>query len=113
MYFTVEPHFNEDIGTILPCYQVSHYYKGKKTKKYEELGPAKLSCYQRVSFISHLFIMRFHCIVLYHVAKDVYVYVVLFCFVFSCILLDCITLCCIVLKHIALFSAVPQNITVC
>ena len=31
---------------ITLLYQVSHYtrYQGKKTKKYQELGPAKLPC---------------------------------------------------------------------
>ena len=68
---TVEPRYNEVLGTmkitLLPVYQVSHYIRVKKTKKYKELGPAKLSCYmymyKRVLLqcISDLFIARFHC----------------------------------------------------
>ena len=40
---TVEPLYNEVLGTlkITLLYQVSHN-QGKKTKKYKELGPAKL-----------------------------------------------------------------------
>ena len=47
---TVEPRYNEDLGTmkITLLYQVSHYIRVKKTKKYKELGPAKLPCYKRV-----------------------------------------------------------------
>ena len=47
--YTVEPHYNEVLGTmkITLLYQVSHYIRGKK-KKYKELGPAKLPCYKRV-----------------------------------------------------------------
>ena len=39
---TVEPHYNEVLGTmkITLLYQV----QGTKTKKYKELGPAKLPC---------------------------------------------------------------------
>ena len=47
---TVEPRYNEVLGTmkITLLYQVSVLYQGKKTKKYKELGPAKLPCYKRV-----------------------------------------------------------------
>ena len=47
---TVEPRYNEDLGTmkITLLYQVSHYIRVKKPKKYKELGPAKLRCYKRV-----------------------------------------------------------------
>ena len=47
---TVEPRYNEVLGTmkITLLYQVSHYLRVKKTKKYKELGPAKLPCYKRV-----------------------------------------------------------------
>ena len=31
---------------ITSLYQVSHYIQGEKTKKYKELGPAKLPCYK-------------------------------------------------------------------
>ena len=46
---TVEPRYNEVLGTmkITLLYQVSHYIR-IKTKKYKELGPAKLPCYKRV-----------------------------------------------------------------
>ena len=33
---------------ITLLYQVSHYIRVKKPKKYKELGPAKLPCYKRV-----------------------------------------------------------------
>ena len=47
---TVEPRYYEVLGTmkITLLYQVSHYIRVKKTKKYKELGPAKLPCYKRV-----------------------------------------------------------------
>ena len=47
---TMEPHYNEVLGTIkiTLLYQVSHYIRAKKNKKYKELGPAKLPCYKRV-----------------------------------------------------------------
>ena len=47
---TVEPRYNDVLGTmkITLLYQVSHYIRVKKTKKYKELGPAKLPCYNRV-----------------------------------------------------------------
>ena len=47
---TVEPHYNEVLGTmkITLLYQVTHYIRVKKTKKYKELGPAKLPCFKRV-----------------------------------------------------------------
>ena len=47
---TVEPRYIEVLGTmkITLLYQVSHYIRVKKTKKYKELGPAKLPCYNRV-----------------------------------------------------------------
>ena len=47
---TVEPRYNEVLGTmkITLLFQVSHYIRVKKTKKYKELGPAKLPCYKRV-----------------------------------------------------------------
>ena len=46
---TVEPRYNEVLGTmkITLLYQVSHYIR-VKNKKYKELGPAKLPCYNRV-----------------------------------------------------------------
>ena len=46
---TVEPHYNEVLGTmkITLLYQVS-LYQGKETKKYKELGPVKSPCYKRV-----------------------------------------------------------------
>ena len=39
---TVEPRYNEVLGTIkiTLLYQVSHYIRVKKPKKYKELGPA-------------------------------------------------------------------------
>ena len=45
---TVEPHYNEVLGTmkITLLFQVSHYIRVKT--KYKELGPAKLPCYKRV-----------------------------------------------------------------
>ena len=63
IYVTVEPCYNEVLGTmkITLLYQVSHYIRVKKTKKSKELGPAKLPCYKRV-LLSDLFITRFHCI---------------------------------------------------
>ena len=47
---TVEPLYNEVLGTmkITLLYQVFSLYQGKKTKKYKDLGPAKLPCYKRV-----------------------------------------------------------------
>ena len=47
---TVEPRYNEVLGTmkITLLYQVSHYIRVKKTKKYTGLRPAKLPCYNRV-----------------------------------------------------------------
>ena len=46
----MEPRYNEVLGTrkITLLYQVSHYIRVKKPKKYKELGPAKLPCYKRV-----------------------------------------------------------------
>ena len=46
---TEEPPYNEVLGTmkITLLSQVSHYFR-VKTKKYKELGPAKLPCYKRV-----------------------------------------------------------------
>ena len=46
---TVEPRYNKVLGTmkITLLYQVSHYIRIKKPKKYKELGPAKLPCYKR------------------------------------------------------------------
>ena len=41
---TVEPRYNEVLGTM----KITLLYQGKKTKKYKELGPAKLPCYKRV-----------------------------------------------------------------
>ena len=60
LIYTVEPLYNEVLGTmkITLLYQVSHYIRVKKTKKYKELGPAKLP---RYNVISDLVIMRFHC----------------------------------------------------
>ena len=40
---TVEPRYNEVLRTMKIT-----LYQGKKTKKYKELGPAKLPCYKRV-----------------------------------------------------------------
>ena len=50
VYGTVEPRYNEVLGTmkITLLYHVSHYIRVKKIKKYKELGPAKLPCYKRV-----------------------------------------------------------------
>ena len=47
---TVEPHYNEVLGTMKIYLVTSGFslYQGKKTKKYKELGPAKLPCYNRV-----------------------------------------------------------------
>ena len=47
---TVEPLYNEVLGTmkITLLYQVSHYIRVKKTKKYKELEPAKLPRYKRI-----------------------------------------------------------------
>ena len=47
---TVEPCYNDVLGTmkITLLYQVSHYIRVKKTKKYKELGQAKLPCYKMV-----------------------------------------------------------------
>ena len=36
---------------ITSLYQVSHYIRVKKTKKYKELGPAKLPRYKRILYI--------------------------------------------------------------
>ena len=57
---TVEPHYNEVLGTmkITLFYQVYHYIRVKKTKKYKELGPAKLPRYKRILLYP---ITRFHC----------------------------------------------------
>ena len=44
LYNTVEPRYNEDLGTM----KITLLYQGKKTKKYKELGPAKSPCYKRV-----------------------------------------------------------------
>ena len=48
--YTVEPRYNEVLGTmkISLLYQVSHYIRVKKPKKYKEVGPAELPCYKRV-----------------------------------------------------------------
>ena len=48
-YHTVEPLYNEVLGTmkITLLYQVSHI-RVKKTKKCKELGPAKLPRYKRI-----------------------------------------------------------------
>ena len=45
--YTVEPRYNEVLGTvkITLLYPVSHYIRVKKTKKYKVLGPAILPCY--------------------------------------------------------------------
>ena len=47
---TVEPLYNEDLGTMKNYLVISGFllYQGKRTKKYTELGPAKLPCYNRV-----------------------------------------------------------------
>ena len=49
---TVEPLYNEVLGTmkITLLYQVSYYIRVKNTKKYKELGPAKLPRYKRILF---------------------------------------------------------------
>ena len=62
MVCTVEPRYNEDLGTmkITLLYQVSHYIRVKKLK-YKELGPAKSPCYKRVLLYPTSFITRFHC----------------------------------------------------
>ena len=48
--YTVEPPYNKVLGTmkITLLYSVSGFSlsQGKKTKKYKELGPAKLPCYK-------------------------------------------------------------------
>ena len=44
---TVEPRYNEDLKNYLVITGFS-LYQGKNTKKYKELGPAKLPCYKRV-----------------------------------------------------------------
>ena len=61
MFSTVEPLYNEVLGTmkITLLYQVSHYIRVKKTKKYKELGPAELPRYKRILFISDLVIRGF------------------------------------------------------
>ena len=41
---TVEPHYNEDLGTM----KITLLYQGEKTKTYKELAPAKSPCYKRV-----------------------------------------------------------------
>ena len=48
--YTVEPRYNEVLGTIKNYLVISGFslYQGQKTKKYKELGPAKLPCYKRV-----------------------------------------------------------------
>ena len=60
---TEKPRYNKVLGTmkITMLYQVSHYIRVKKLKKYKELGPAKLPCYKQGFVISDLFITRFHC----------------------------------------------------
>ena len=57
----MKPHYNEVLGTIkiTLLYQVSHYIRVRKTKKYKDLGPANYLVYNRV--LSDLFITRFHC----------------------------------------------------
>ena len=47
---TVEPRYNEVLGTIKNDLVISGFslYQGTKTKKYKELGPANLPCYKRV-----------------------------------------------------------------
>ena len=48
---TVEPHYNEVLGTmkLTLLYQVSHYIRVKKQRNiYKEVGPAELPCYKRV-----------------------------------------------------------------
>ena len=56
---TVDPHYNEDIGTM----KITLLYLVQETKKYNEMGPENLPCYIKEGFvISDLFIMRFHCI---------------------------------------------------
>ena len=52
LFITVEPRYKEVLGTmkITLLYQVSHYIRVKKTKKYKELGPAKLPSYKSRGF---------------------------------------------------------------
>ena len=47
---TVEPRYNEGPWDHENYLVISGFslYQGKKTKKYKELGPAKLPCYKRV-----------------------------------------------------------------
>ena len=47
---TVEPCYNEDIGTMKMTllYQVSPLYPGKKPRNIKRVGPAKLPCYKKV-----------------------------------------------------------------
>ena len=44
--FTVEPRYNEDLNWDHENYLIitGFSYQGKKTKKYKEMGPAKLPC---------------------------------------------------------------------
>ena len=44
LQYTVEPRYNEVLGTI----KITLLYQGKQTKKYKDLGPAKLPRYKRV-----------------------------------------------------------------
>ena len=59
MQCTVEPRYfsAKFLGTmkITLLYQVSHYIRVKRKKKYKELGPAKLPCYNRVCYIRPLY----------------------------------------------------------
>ena len=50
VFSTVEPHYNEDLGTmkITLLNQVSWYIRVKKQKIYIELGPTNLPCYKKV-----------------------------------------------------------------
>ena len=63
---TVEPHYNEVLGTIkiTLLYQVSHYIWVKKQRNsFKSWWPAKWPCYTEGFVISDLFITRFHCTV--------------------------------------------------
>ena len=53
---TVEPRYNEVLGTMkITLYIRFLIISGKKTKKYKELGPAKLPCYKRFCYIRPLY----------------------------------------------------------
>ena len=74
---TVEPLYNEVLGTmkITLLYQVSHYIRVKKTKKYKELGPAKLPCYKRILLYISLYneVPLYYCITYSELLVAVYI----------------------------------------